>query len=250
MVSINVRPVTPPPSQLYELKGRALVEGIKEWFYENFEDPVHNTPYESREGGYQYIWGGPYETRDILGDYFEDLPAAILEEVVRELEDSTSEWTVSENRVYDEDPPEPTPYDAIQSSLDSLEESLAQVKPVSSAIGGNKPPEEIGVPPYTDEDRREVLRAIQVLRRPEGELIHRKAEVELAAAQFTKLGAKLYGFLKDQAGKFSDAFSSELGKRAAQGIVAIGTWHLLAGHLMQAYEAVKDWLQLMSSLNF
>lgn len=250
MVSINVRPVTPPPAELYALEGKELIEGIKAWFYENFEDPVHNTPYESREGGYQYIWGGPYETRDILGDYFEDLPSVVVEELVRELEETTSEWTVSENRVYDEDPPEPSSYDAIQSSLDALEESLAQIRPVSSAIGGNKPPEEIGVPPYTDEDRRDVLRAIQLLRRPEGELIRRKAEVEVAAAQFTKLGAKLYGFLKVQAGKFSDAFSSELGKRTAQGIVAIGTWHILAGHLMQAYEAVKDWLELISTTSF
>ena len=32
-------------------------------------------------------------------------------------------------------------------------------------------PQEIGVPPYTDEDRREILQAIQLLRKPEGELV-------------------------------------------------------------------------------
>jgi hypothetical protein len=73
------------------------------------------------------------------------LPKFEQQEASRKLEEATSEWTVSENRVYDEDPPEPTPYDAIQSSLDTLEENLAQVRSVSSAIGGNKPPEEIGV---------------------------------------------------------------------------------------------------------
>jgi hypothetical protein len=124
------------------------------------------------------------------------------------------------------------------------------VRPVSSAIGGNNPPEEIGVPPYTDEDRREILQAIQLLRKPERELVNEIDQVERAAAQFAKFGEKLYGFLKEQAGKFSDSFSSELGKRTAQGIVAIGTWHVLAGHLMQAYEAIKEWLVIATTTAF
>jgi hypothetical protein len=48
------------------------IEAIKDWFLVNFEDPVHSTPYESAEGGYIYIWGGPYETRDIVEHFFSD----------------------------------------------------------------------------------------------------------------------------------------------------------------------------------
>ncbi|MET3972872.1 hypothetical protein ABIB94_007871 [Bradyrhizobium sp. JR7.2] len=37
-------------------------EVMIQWFSANYEDPAVSTPYESAEGGYQYIWGGPYET--------------------------------------------------------------------------------------------------------------------------------------------------------------------------------------------
>jgi hypothetical protein len=39
---------------------------MKTWFFENYEDPVENTLYESAEGGYQYIWGGPYDAHQEL----------------------------------------------------------------------------------------------------------------------------------------------------------------------------------------
>ena len=31
---------------------------MRQWFDANYEDPVENTPYETAEGGYIYIWGG------------------------------------------------------------------------------------------------------------------------------------------------------------------------------------------------
>jgi len=33
---------------------------MADWFLANFENPAECTPYESAEGGYQWIWGGPY----------------------------------------------------------------------------------------------------------------------------------------------------------------------------------------------
>jgi len=35
-------------------------EVMRKWFFENYEDPVESTPYDSTEGGYQYIWGERY----------------------------------------------------------------------------------------------------------------------------------------------------------------------------------------------
>jgi hypothetical protein len=29
---------------------------MRTWFHANYEDPVENTPYETAEGGYIYIW--------------------------------------------------------------------------------------------------------------------------------------------------------------------------------------------------
>jgi hypothetical protein len=33
----------------------------REWFLAGYCDPVHGTPYNGREGGFQFIHGGPYD---------------------------------------------------------------------------------------------------------------------------------------------------------------------------------------------
>ena len=40
-------PLTLPPDDFDGMSTDDAVELIKEWFFENFEDPVHSTPYES-----------------------------------------------------------------------------------------------------------------------------------------------------------------------------------------------------------
>jgi hypothetical protein len=39
---------------------------LSTWFLQRYEDPGENCPYESAEGGYQYIWGGPYDAGEEL----------------------------------------------------------------------------------------------------------------------------------------------------------------------------------------
>lgn len=69
------------------------IDKMREWFYEHYEDPVERTPYESREGGYIFIWGGPYEANDelsVFGDLVED---ELIEQLADELSDICYEWT-------------------------------------------------------------------------------------------------------------------------------------------------------------
>jgi hypothetical protein len=69
------------------------VEHMKDWFLERYEDPVHNTPYETAEGGYIYIWGGPFDARDVLYAQFgSENPEELIEEVASELERECTEW--------------------------------------------------------------------------------------------------------------------------------------------------------------
>lgn len=71
----------------------ALIESIVGWFFENYEDPAMRTPYESKEGGYQWIWGGPYDASEVVGENFLDVPEDILEEAVAEIQsDGLYEW--------------------------------------------------------------------------------------------------------------------------------------------------------------
>jgi hypothetical protein len=48
----------------------AIVAHMILWFLHVYEDPAENTPYESAEGGYQYIYGDPVEAREALEDEF------------------------------------------------------------------------------------------------------------------------------------------------------------------------------------
>jgi hypothetical protein len=246
LVSLNLGPIIPPTEDLDGLEGEPLVDAIVDWFRKNYEDPAENTPYESAEGGYQYIWGGPYDAREEIETYLGEFPDTILRPALARLERTAVEWAPNDGRIFDEDPPE-NPYADVQSALDGLEAAFAQVHPIPSGIGGNNPPEEIGVPPYTDEDHRDVLQAIHVLRAPESILAKEPENAERAAEKLKAVGEKVCLFLKDQGKLFADAFSTEAGKRTAQVLTAYTTWQLFGAQLMSVYEAVKAWLPTLSN---
>jgi hypothetical protein len=77
-------------------------EYMVHWFHGLFCDPADETPYIGREGGYQYIWGGPYSANEELYAEFgaiatEDAIAEAINEVER---DSIYEWAPSHNHPY------------------------------------------------------------------------------------------------------------------------------------------------------
>jgi hypothetical protein len=66
------------------------------WFLQRYEDPVDVCPYESAEGGFQYIWGGPHNAGDVLIDAWSDIfTEAFLEQVAARLEEEQDcyEWS-------------------------------------------------------------------------------------------------------------------------------------------------------------
>jgi hypothetical protein len=63
------------------------IGAMREWFLQNFEDPAKNTPYDSGEGGYQFIWGGPYAPLDELKTEFSGL---VADDVIEELANTLS----------------------------------------------------------------------------------------------------------------------------------------------------------------
>lgn len=55
----------------YQIEERDnAIEEMKDWFFENYDDPANFLPYNGREGGYQYLFGGPYELNNVLYDQF------------------------------------------------------------------------------------------------------------------------------------------------------------------------------------
>ena len=77
---------------------------MRNWFYSNFEDPANHTPYESKEGGYTYIWGGPFDARYELENMFANYGSAeSINELVSELESICTEWSGKiSSEAYDE----------------------------------------------------------------------------------------------------------------------------------------------------
>ena len=98
----------PDPEVTYALKGEGAItasaltkadpdlqkEVMEVWFRARYEDPVHSCPHNSQEGGYQFIYGGPYEADEELQAQFSDLVAyEVIEELAEELENECSEWS-------------------------------------------------------------------------------------------------------------------------------------------------------------
>jgi len=95
----------------------AQKDAMREWFYERFEDPANSTPYESAEGGYLYIWGGPYEASDVLFNEFSgEYPDEVIDELAEELTDECCEWApVVTSDLFDEET-----YERIRSFTDAF----------------------------------------------------------------------------------------------------------------------------------
>lgn len=72
---------------------QSRIDALVEWFFERYEDPAHRLPYVSAEGGYQWIYGGPYDARDVLGDNFSDEPEDILEAAIDQIEVEATDWS-------------------------------------------------------------------------------------------------------------------------------------------------------------
>ena len=104
------------------------LEVMRIWFYSNYEDPVHNTPYESAEGGYIYIWGGPYNPEEELQDEFSELiEDQVIQELTKELRDISFEWT----RHCDDDDVDDYLFESILQTTEhykSFDEAIASVQ--------------------------------------------------------------------------------------------------------------------------
>lgn len=81
------------PDKLREAEPDVQHDVMEAWFRDRFEDPAERTPYESAEGGYIWIWGGPYDAREELESEFSGIvPDETIEELIDELEDECVEW--------------------------------------------------------------------------------------------------------------------------------------------------------------
>lgn len=244
---------------------------LKHWFGRYFEDPANETPYSSEEGGYQYVWGGPYDAQEQLANEFAGVVSDdVIERAARQLEESgTVDWAPTPNHPDhraalddrgDDGPDAEDPLDHAERMIDqalarleagarpnygdayerrlrreilSALDALAPPAPAGRhGLGhNNPPPDEISAPSAPD-----VSLAADELRR---ELRRSKPEATVVAraAKVLWAAAKWFGSKIDKA---TDAFASELGKRGAQ--AAIGGGMLTALGLSGVVQKLGEWL--------
>jgi hypothetical protein len=84
-------------SKLRRANRKIQRQAMETWFYHKFERP-DTLPYESAEGGYQWIWGGPYDPRDELeGEFGGTVREKVIDELADELEEISYEWSGNSN---------------------------------------------------------------------------------------------------------------------------------------------------------
>lgn len=126
------------------------------WFFDNFEDPAQETPYDGREGGYQFIWGGPFDAGEYLFGYFPDSDEDERQSAIEQIEADGLDWAPAGHRVLppEEDYAEDEPLsledrlDNLGSQLDTLQAHVQQLIHLqvstsgsgSAGMGHNNPP--------------------------------------------------------------------------------------------------------------
>lgn len=75
-----------------KISKKPTVQEMVDWFYTHYEDPANGVPYESKEGGYQYIFGGPYDPQEELSDEFVNAEYENIEKAGQEIYSNGFEW--------------------------------------------------------------------------------------------------------------------------------------------------------------
>ncbi|TQM89788.1 hypothetical protein [Roseinatronobacter monicus] len=253
-------------TQFRRMKKTDRVEAMVEWFHAHFEDPAERTPYESAEGGYIWIWGGPHEaTEEIEAEFGEVVDFELIGKAAEKVQaDGLFDWAPRPKPGdYDEDPPEgeadedldiaPTPNvpepearaDVLQ-RIEALEQLIRPLVEEHSppeilpGIGHNQPPPEFAIEEAVSrEEWREVQAAIEELRaeatKPEPEL----EVVERGQNVFVRVLRAVGGWARDRINAGIDAGGAVL---IGYGLADPQT---VIGALTSVAQSVATWISSM-----
>lgn len=245
-------------TQFRKLNKQDKLELMEAWFRHRYEDPVHRTPHESSEGGYLYIYGGPYSARDELSEFEGLAPEAWIEEVVDTLEQEATDWTSA---------PDEGDYDAapdqegllqigseeeldlrshLQARIEELERQLAGRPPIYGMKGHNNPPEAISDEEISDLDDLE-----ETISELKSELGKSVPVVDNVVPQFEK-ATNLRDRLKAAALKkldlATDEFAKSAGNELGKSLGKLAFWGPVLSALTGALSWLESWLRAIGAL--
>lgn len=82
------------------------IAAICQWFFNNYCDPNENLPFNSQEGGFIWIYGGPYQADEVIEDFFTSYASehAIKESIALIQGEDILDWSgrpIDDNFYYD-----------------------------------------------------------------------------------------------------------------------------------------------------
>ena len=252
---------------LQNLETGEQIEVMKAWFYENFEDPAEQTPYVSAEGGYQWIWGGPFDASEVLSSEFgEHVPEEVIEAVVAEVQaDGLYDWAPKKIEIDDvvdaDDGPWPplvvtelprpaadegTSRREVLDRLAALEAAVEELRDQPPMMGHNRPPEPLEDVPLTPGDGRTIRLVVEAVREEVQKPTPVVDEVEEGASRLHGIALRLGQWLKQRLDQGADAFAKTLGAGIAAVLLAKLT--ALYETLVGAVQAISNWIAVVAGL--
>lgn len=74
------------------------VQEIVEWFLSKYMVPAEGVPYDGQEGGYQYIFGGPYDPYEVIvNKFFDKYEESLIRKAANKLYKFGHEWVKRED---------------------------------------------------------------------------------------------------------------------------------------------------------
>ncbi|MEM7687612.1 MAG: hypothetical protein AAF291_01190 [Pseudomonadota bacterium] len=216
------------------------IEGMVGWFESQFEDPQVRTPSDG-EGNFYFWNGGPFEAMDILDgnfseDYEEDWIRAAADEVER---GGVFEWAPKQGGAYfepqDDDDAVNTTREDMLVQISALRQQLSELPVRPKNFGHNQPPEEIGAPPYDDDDRLEIETLLTETERElssETPSIDKLTETRKGLSRFSE---KALGYL----GAKADLAIDEIIKK---GVIAGAAYLAFGENLQKLVDGIADFL--------
>ena len=259
------------PTDLRDLPLEEQAEFMARWFRALFEDPAELTPHDSSDGGYLYIWGGPYDARDQIGNTFAELASEeAIEAAIKEVQsDGLFEWAPSsrhpDRRSHEArpslenirariaegvrpqlgDPYELETRQHLQRQIDELRAALEEQAPRHGGMGHNQPPEEMTLEPET------VNELIDSTRTMADELATPTPDVSTLAERTGRL-ERVIAWAAAKLDLTVDAFMKRLGDLAAVGVaggvvaLATGRWQVVWIKLAEVVKSALSWLDTVT----
>jgi hypothetical protein len=187
---------------------RVGIEKMEAWFFDQFENPEVEMPRDSDEQIYIFPWGGPFDAGDMLRDHFgHDYEESWIAETIESIEkDGTFEWApTSHGDFYEHPEPDRAETERAQLGaqilmrLDELEHVIQSLGARPNSMGHNQPPDDIGLPPYSEEDRQVLAATIDETRTELQSPAPDAAKLATLSSRFRRVGALVGAWLAKKA---------------------------------------------------